>query len=61
MEQRSWQQAATSMAEKYSSSKLVIDAYEMMVDVASEEGRVEKNDDLRRKFFNLRDVRIFFG
>lgn len=38
--------------EKYSSSKLVIDAYEMMVDVASEEGRVEKNDDLRLKFFN---------
>ena len=38
--------------EKYNSSKLVIDAYEMMVDVASEEGRVEKNDDLRLKFFN---------
>ena len=38
--------------EKYNTSKLVIDAYEMMVDVASEEGRVEKNDDLRRKFFN---------
>ena len=30
----------------------MIDAYEMMVDVASEEGRVEKNDDLRLKFFN---------
>ena len=38
--------------EKHSKSKLVIDAYEMMVTVASEEGRREKNDDLRRKFFN---------
>ena len=38
--------------EKNGKSKLVIDAYEMMVDVASEEGRKEKNDDLRRKFFN---------
>ena len=38
--------------EKHSKSKLVIDAYEMMVSVASEEGRREKNDDLRRKFFN---------
>ena len=38
--------------DKYGKSQLVIDAYEMMIDVASEEGRVEKNDDLRRKFFN---------
>ena len=38
--------------EKFGNSRLVIDAYEMMIEVASEEGRVEKNDDLRRKFFN---------
>lgn len=38
--------------DKYGNSRLVIDAYELMVKVASEEGRVEKNDDLRRKFFN---------
>jgi len=38
--------------EKYGKSQLVIAAYEMMVSVASEEGRKEKNDDLRRKFFN---------
>ena len=38
--------------EKHGKSRLVIDAYEMLVEVASEEGRVEKNDDLRRKFFN---------
>ena len=38
--------------EKNSKSRLVIDAYEMLVEVASEEGRREKEDDLRRKFFN---------
>ncbi len=38
--------------EKHGKSQLVIGAYEMMVEVASEEGRKEKNDDLRRKFFN---------
>ena len=40
------------LIEKFGKTQLVIDAYEMMIEVASEEGRVEKNDDLRRKFFN---------
>ena len=45
-------EALDRFIEKNGKSKLVIDAYEMMVGVASEEGRKEKNDDLRRKFFN---------
>ena len=40
------------LIDKFGKTQLVIDAYEMMIEVASEEGRVEKNDDLRRKFFN---------
>ncbi len=38
--------------EKHGKSQLVLSAYEMMVEVASEEGRREKDDDLRRKYFN---------
>jgi outer membrane protein assembly factor BamD (BamD/ComL family) len=38
--------------EKYPKSKLVVDAYTMLVDVASEEGRKEKDDTLRMKYFN---------
>ena len=38
--------------EKNAKSALVVQAYEMLVSVASEEGRTEKDDELRRKFFN---------
>jgi TolA-binding protein len=38
--------------EKFSKSSIVIDAYEMLVEVASEEGRVQKDDKLRVAFFN---------
>lgn len=38
--------------EKYAKSALVVDAYEMLVEVASEEGRKEKDDNLRMKTFN---------
>lgn len=38
--------------EKYPKSTLVVDAYTMLVDVASEEGRKEKDDELRKKYFN---------
>jgi tetratricopeptide (TPR) repeat protein len=41
-----------SFIEKYSKSKLVVDAYTMLVDVASQEGRKEKDDTLRMKYFN---------
>ena len=38
--------------EKLSRSALVVDAYHMLVDVASEEGRTEKDDTMRGKYFN---------
>lgn len=38
--------------EKFSKTALVVDAYDMLIEVASEEGRKEKDDDLRMKFFN---------
>ncbi len=38
--------------EKYGKSSLVIEAYEMLIRVASEEGRTEKNDELRMTYFN---------
>ena len=38
--------------EKYDKSALVIDAYEMLVDVASEEGSRQKDDSLRMNAFN---------
>jgi len=38
--------------EKLSKSAIVIDAYEMLVEVASEEGRMQKDDKLRMTFFN---------
>ena len=36
----------------FSKSSIVIDAYEMLVEVASEEGRLQKDDNLRMTFFN---------
>jgi tetratricopeptide (TPR) repeat protein len=45
-------EALDSFIEKYSKSKLVVDAYTMLVDVASHEGRKEKDDTLRMKYFN---------
>ena len=38
--------------EKLSKSAIVIDAYEMLVEVASEEGRIQRDDKLRVAFFN---------
>jgi len=38
--------------EKNAKSALVVDAYEMLVETASEEGRTEKDDALRMKYFN---------
>jgi len=38
--------------EKLSKSAIVIDAYEMLVEVASEEGRTQKDEKLRVAFFN---------
>lgn len=38
--------------DKYSKSSLVVDAYNLLIDVASEEGRKEKDNDQRRKYFN---------
>jgi tetratricopeptide (TPR) repeat protein len=38
--------------EKLTKTALVIDAYEMLVEVASEEGRTQKDDQLRMTFFN---------
>lgn len=45
-------QKLDQFVEKYAKSKLVIDAYELIVEVASEEGRVEKDDELRKQYFN---------
>ena len=63
----SWSEAHQKLddfTEKYGKTRLVIDAYEMIVEVASEEGRREKDDDMRRKYFNaavgaLKKVRGF--
>lgn len=45
-------QKLDQFVEKYAKSKLVVDAYELIVEVASEEGRVEKDDELRKQYFN---------
>lgn len=57
-------QKLDDFVEKYPKSSLVIDAYELIVEVASEEGLREKDDDMRRKYFNaaitaLKKVRGF--
>ncbi len=38
--------------EKYGKSSLVIEAYEMVIRVASERGRTERDDEMRLRFFN---------
>ena len=38
--------------EMFAKSFLIVDAYDMLIEVASEEGRTEKDDNLRRKYFN---------
>ncbi|MGN0853466.1 MAG: tol-pal system YbgF family protein [Kiritimatiellia bacterium] len=63
----SWSEAHQKLddfTEKYGKSRLVVDAYEMIVEIAAEEGRREKDDDMRRKYFNaavgaLKKVRAF--
>ncbi|MGN0847338.1 MAG: tetratricopeptide repeat protein [Kiritimatiellia bacterium] len=45
-------QKLDQFVEKYAKSQLVVEAYEMIVEVASEEGRREKDDELRRQYFN---------
>ncbi len=45
-------QKLDQFVEKYAKSALVKDAYELIIEVASEEGRKEKDDELRRQYFN---------
>ncbi len=45
-------QRLEDFTEKYPKSALVVEAYELLIKVAAEEGRREKDDDLRRKYFN---------
>ncbi len=45
-------EALDAFIEKYSKSQQVIDAYEMLVETAAEEGRKEKDDDQRMRYFN---------
>lgn len=57
-------QRLDDFVEKHPKSSLVIEAYELIVEVASEEGLREKDDDMRRKYFNaaitaLKKVRGF--
>ena len=45
-------QKLDQFVEKYAKNQLVVDAYELIVEVASEEGRKEKDDELRKQYFN---------
>ena len=45
-------QKLDQFVEKFAKSRLVVDAYELIVEVASEEGRREKDDALRTQYFN---------
>lgn len=45
-------QKLDQFVEKYAKNQLVVDAYGLIVEVASEEGRTEKDDELRKQYFN---------
>lgn len=53
--QKLWAEAHQKLdqfVEKYAKNQLVVDAYELIVEVASEEGRKEKDDEMRKQYFN---------
>ncbi len=45
-------QKLDQFVEKNAKNKLVVDAYELIIEVASVQGRQEKDDDLRKQYFN---------
>ena len=45
-------EAIQEFIDNYSKTAMVIDAYTMLIEVASEQGKKEKDNDLRRKYFN---------
>ena len=51
-------EALDRFIEKNPRNAIVVDAYRMLIDVASEEGRRERDNNLRRKYFNAAIVAV---